>query len=388
MVPFVVVGGLAGLVWAAGFRSWMVQLVGDDSTFSWMTFTLLLLPGTAVGALLGWAAHGRPGRTRTARWLALSPLLLSSALLDPTIFEQLITSGIGSGSLMVVATALAGGFVLGRRRWSVLRVAAAVVAVLGLLLLTFIGTMDAPMSTARGAWVSLFGLTHVLVLCVAAALPYPAGEPRAARARSDVLGHVAVGALVGLAWACALRGFMAEVAGDESGVDWVGTFAFVLLPGLVAGGLLGWAAHLRRTGDPRYRRRLALSPFLFAAVLFSDLSDPLAILEDGVGAGAFAVPLIGLLGGYAVCGRGRVVPRALAGLVTLGAMSVGVFTATAVGGPSFALDTPHGLWASVLYLGLLAVLCLGVAVPLHAAVGETAQVERPARRRHPALAPG
>src|SRR5688500_18050926 len=86
-VPFVVVGALGGLVWAAGLRSWMAQLVGAQSIVSWMTFTLILLPGLALGALLGWAAHGRPRRTRTARWLALSPLLLSSALLDPTIFK-------------------------------------------------------------------------------------------------------------------------------------------------------------------------------------------------------------------------------------------------------------------------------------------------------------
>jgi len=390
VVPFVAVGGLAGLVWAAGLRSWMAQLVGAESSFSWMTFTLVLLPGLALGACLGWAAHGRPTRTRTARWLAVSPLVLSSALLDPAIFRLLVTTGEGGGALMVVMTALAGGFVLGRRRWSVLRVLAAVVAVLGLLLLTGIGTLAGPMSTARGAWVSLFGLTHVLVLCVAATLPYPSRQPSASRTRSAVLVHVAVGALVGLAWACALRGFMAEVAGDESGVDWGPTFGFVLLPGLVAGGLLGWSAYLRRIGDSRYRRRLALSPFLFAAVLFSDLSDPLAILEDGVGAGAFAVPLIGLLGGYALVGRGRVVPRLFAGLVVLASMAVWLLTATAVGGPSFALDTPHGLWASVLYLGLLGVLCLGAAVPLHAAAGEPARVEHRTRRgqQHPALTAG
>ena len=398
--PIVAVGALGGLVWAAGLRSWMAQLVGSESTFSWMTVTLILLPGLAVGALLGWAAHGRPGRTRTARWLALAPVLFASALLDPKIFKLLITTGEGSGALMVVATALAGGLVLGRNRWSVARVLAGIVAVCGLLLLTAIGTMPAPVTSPRGAWVSLFGLTFMLVLCMAAALPHPPATQPSEVQPSEIqlseiqpdtgsrvgLRWVLAGGIVGLAWACALRGFMAEVAGAESGVDWVGTFVFILLPGLVVGGLLGWAAHLRRAGDPRYRRRLACSPLLFAAVLVSDPRDPLAILEDGVGGGALAVPLIAILGGYAVCGRGRVVPRALAGLVALSSVPIWALTATAVGGPEFALSTPHGLWAAVLYLGLLAVLALGAAIPLRHAVGE-AGTGRPAAHRRRQLAP-
>ena len=167
--------------------------------------------------------------------------------------------------------------------------------------------MAAPVASPRGAWVCLFGLTLMLVFCMAAALPYPpATQPSGIQPDTGSrvgLRWVVVGGIVGLAWACALRGFMAEVAGAASGVDWVGTFVFILLPGLVVGGLLGWAAHLRRMGDSRYRRRLAFSPLLFSAVLFSDPRDPLAILEDGVGGGAIAVPLIAILGGYAVCGR-------------------------------------------------------------------------------------
>lgn len=229
--------------------------------------------------------------------------------------------------------------------------------------------MAAPVTSPRGAWVCLFGLTFMLVLCAAAALPYP--PPTQSSTSRHTVRYVALGGVVGLAWACALRGFMAEVAGTESGVDWVGTFVFILLPGLLVGGLLGWAAHLRATGDPRYRKRLALSPLLFSAVLFSDPSDPLAILEDGVGAGALAVPLIAIAGGYAVCGRGSALPRAVAGAVALSSVPIWALTATSVGGPGFALGTPHGLWAAVLYLGLLAALALGASIPLRHAVGET-----------------
>lgn len=374
----VLVGGLLGLLWAAGLRAWMAQLVGAGSSFSWLTFVLVLLPGAVVGALLGRAAHGRPQRTRTARRLALAPVLFASALLDPQIFAAFIHTGEGGGALMVVLTALSGGFVLGCRRWSVGRVLAVLPAACGLLLLTLIGTMAAPLTSPRGAWVCLFGLTFMLVLGAAAALPYPPPQPSTSR---HTVRYVALGGVVGLAWACALRGFMAEVAGAESGVDWVGTFVFILLPGLLVGGLLGWAAHLRATGDPRYRRRLALSPLLFSAVLISDPSDPLAILEDGVGAGAVAVPLIAIAGGYAVCGRGRALPRAVAGAVALSSVPVWALTATSVGGPGFALGTPHGLWAAMLYLGLLAALALGASIPLRHAVGEARDVRAPAARR-------
>lgn len=375
----VLVGGLLGLLWAAGLRSWMAQLVGAGSSFSWLTFVLVLLPGAVVGALLGRAAHGRAQRTRTARRLALAPVLFASALLDPQIFAAFIHTGEGGGALMVVLTALSGGFVLGRRRWSLGRVLAVLPAACGLLLLTLIGTMAAPVTSPRGAWVCLFGLTFMLVLCAAAALPYP--PPTQSSTSRHTVRYVALGGVVGLAWACALRGFMAEVAGTESGVDWMGTFVFILLPGLLVGGLLGWAAHLRATGDPRYRKRLALSPLLFSAVLFSDPSDPLAILEDGVGAGALAVPLIAIAGGYAVCGRGRVMPRAVAGAVALSSVPIWALTAPSVGGPGFALGTPHGLWAAVLYLGLLAALALGASIPLRHAVGETRVVRAPAGRR-------
>jgi hypothetical protein len=36
---------------------------------------------------------------------------------------------------------------------------------------------------------------------------------------------LAVGGICGLAWATGLRGFMAEIAGSASGVEWAGTAA-------------------------------------------------------------------------------------------------------------------------------------------------------------------
>jgi hypothetical protein len=73
-------------------------------------------------------------------------------------------------------------------------------------------------------------------------------------ARSAVL-VLAIGGVCGLAWAAGLRGFMAELAGSGSDVGSYGTFMQILLPGVIAGVLLGWAEQIRRTGRRRGWRR-------------------------------------------------------------------------------------------------------------------------------------
>jgi hypothetical protein len=357
---YLTVGGLCGVAWAASLRGWMVQLARGESSSSvtWLTFGLLLLPGLAIGVLLGWSAYLRSTGIRASRWLVLTPVLFASALLDPEIFSALVRTGQGGGSLIVVATALSSGFVLSRRRWSLARAACTVVAALGLLLLGFMGTMAAPLSTARGAWVCLYGLTLVVLLCLASVLPYEAVRPRRGAAP-----WVALGAVCGLAWACALRSFMAEVAGGDSGVEWGLTFGYILLPGAVVGALLGWAEFLRRNGGGPARRRLAYAPLLFAAVLVPGLLHPSSFLEDGIGGGAIGVPVIAILGGFAVSGRGPVSGRAAAGLLFTTGFTVWLLTAASVGGETFELDTAHGLWVSVLYESLLVTFALAASVP-------------------------
>lgn len=68
MRPGSLVGAVCGLTWAAGFRGWMAELAEGESSSSvtWMTLVLVLLPGTVIGALLGWSAYLRAG-CRTAR---------------------------------------------------------------------------------------------------------------------------------------------------------------------------------------------------------------------------------------------------------------------------------------------------------------------------------
>lgn len=374
---FVTVGGLCGLAWAASLRGWMVELAKGSSTSSvtWLTFGLVLLPGLTIGVLLGWAAYLRSISITGTRWLILTPALFASALLDPRIFSALVRDGEGGGSLIVVATAMSSGFVLSRRGWSIARAGCALVAALGLLVLGSMGTLAAPLTSARGAWVCLYGLTLVILLCLASVLPYPPVRPR-----SGSRSWVALGALCGLAWACALRSFMAAVAGPRSAVEWGPTFGYILLPGAVIGALLGWAEILRRTGGGPARHRLAYAPLLFGAVLLPALVHPGSFLEGGIGGGAIGVPAIAMLGGFAISGRGPVWRRALAGLWFAAGLLVWLITAVAVGGASFALDTPHGLWVSVLFESLLVTFAVAASAP-H---GST-DARLPGGRPHPSV---
>src|SRR5450755_2282619 len=72
--------------------------------------------------------------------------------------------------------------------------------------------------------------------------PQTSGRPRAWH-------YIGLGSLCGLAWAAGLRGFMARVAGSWAEVEWAGTFAWILAPGVATGAMLGLAEWLRRTGD-------------------------------------------------------------------------------------------------------------------------------------------
>jgi hypothetical protein len=156
---------------------------------------------------------------------------------------------------------------------------------------------------------------------------------------------------------------MSEIAGADSDVDGVLTFVWLLLPGAVVGALLGWAEHIRRSGGRRRWRWLALSPLVFAAVLLSDPGNPGGLLEDGVGGGAIAVPLLGMAGGYALSGRGPRTARVAAGTVALIPVPLWALTATSVGDPGLALDTARGAWVALYFWAFLALLALACAIP-------------------------
>jgi hypothetical protein len=356
--PYLTVGAVCGLTWATALRGWMEQLAvgsGTGSTFTWLTEALLLLPATLVGLLLGRAAHHRACGTRSRRALIWTPALLATAIADPALFKALITTGEGGGSLIVVITALSGGFTLSRRRWSIVRALTATLAVLGLLLITGIGSMAAPMQTPRGAWVCLLGFSLVLLLSLAAVLPYPPAHPA-----PGPWAFIGLGGLAGFAWAGALRSVMADLAGIDSVVHAADTFGYVLLPGATAGALLGWAEYLRRTGDHPRRWLLVLAPFTLWAVVLRDLIER---PQQGVDVGPLLASVLAVLGAWALSARGPRWTRLVSGVLFAVALWPWIPT-TGGAGPDFALTTPHGLWAYLAGAGMLVLLALATTAPL------------------------
>ena len=384
MTRYVVAGGICGLAWAASLRGWMAELAngspGNGSEVTWLTLVLVLLPGTVVGALHGYAAHRHATERPVQQWLVLTPLVLASALLDPAIFRALLRDGTGSGSLIVVLTASAVGAALSPSRtgrtWT--RVLLAVVAALGLLTMLGMGGLAAPLSSPRGLWVALFGFALVLLFGVAGVvLRRPRPSPIRAR------GWIAFGALAGFSWAAGLRAFMAQVmVRDGSTTTWAGTFLWVLAPGVVMGCLLGWSAYRWWHGGPDRMRWLVLSPFLFTAVLVPPLVtfDVGEMFEGGTGGGTIGVPAVALAGAYAVAGR-RLWWRAAAGALVLSAIPIWVATSVDIGGPELAVGTPRGLWVALTYWSLLTVLALASATALRITPGGARPVRHPAASR-------
>ena len=174
---------------------------------------------------------------------------------------------------------------------------------------------------------------------------------------SGQLPLVVAGAVIGLTWAAALRGWMVQMAGDESGVHWLGTFALVLAPGLLVGALIGLAEHRRRTGGSR-SLWLTLSPCLFLAAL----ADPTIfrqLITQGIGGGAIGVVLFGLAGGYALSGRGRAWWRRTCGVFAV----IGVLFMLVLASDNAPLETAHGLWVGLYASSLMSLLCLACAIP-------------------------
>lgn len=165
---------------------------------------------------------------------------------------------------------------------------------------------------------------------------------------------IAVGALLGLTWAASLRGWMVDLAGDESTFTWTGTFVCLLLPGALVGGLLGRALDLQRTGkQPRWH---TLAPLLFP---LGPLAIPGAIphlLKTGEGSASIIMVLLAMLAGRSLSGRGRVWARVLAG--TIGFALVPVLLSSA--------RTPQEAWAATLFTSLYVTLALACAVPMRA----------------------
>jgi hypothetical protein len=192
-------------------------------------------------------------------------------------------------------------------------------------------------------------------------------EHSPARATRSAAALLAAGGVCGLAWAAGLRGFMAALAGSGSEVAWYGTFAQILLPGVITGVLLGWAEYIRRTGGRRGWRWLALAPLAFPLFVFATPQGLEALLDAGLGGGAIAVPLFGMAGGYALSGRGPRWARIVLGVVALAPIPIWAFTASGFG-PAFAVTSPRGAWVALFFYSFIATLTFACSIPHRAAV--------------------
>lgn len=114
----ILTGALCGVAWSAALRAYMVELVGEESTFTWAgTFGALLLPGAVTGGVLGWAYQRRRSGNPAPRWLlAVAPLPLAVApLLVPGALRTLVTTGEGTGGIAVGLMGSVGGYALAGR---------------------------------------------------------------------------------------------------------------------------------------------------------------------------------------------------------------------------------------------------------------------------------
>lgn len=174
---------------------------------------------------------------------------------------------------------------------------------------------------------------------------------------------VAIGATCGIAWAAGFRGYMVELAGPASSVGWWGTFGALLLPGAIAGGLLGWAEALRRTGGRRGWRWLALAPLTFAIAPMLMPGAITILLTQGLGGGAIAVPLMAIGGGYALSRRGPLWSRLVSGLISAALIAALALAAPGIAGSGLALTEPRGAWVAVLASSFVVVLALASSIP-------------------------
>lgn len=182
--------------------------------------------------------------------------------------------------------------------------------------------------------------------------------------RSNKRFAIAVGAGLGLAWGAGLRGWMAVLAGGASQFTLAGTFGGVLLPAALVGGSLGWAADARRRGSENGQHWVKLTPLLFIAMPALVQEGFVAGLRTGLGTGAIGIALIGMLGGYAIGGRGPRWAYTLARVVLLllaaAAIVAGLFMKPIWRQGERAATE---LYLLIAFLAFAALLAAGCAIP-------------------------
>ena len=123
---------------------------------------------------------------------------------------------------------------------------------------------------------------------------------------------ILTGAVVGIAWAYSLRGFMQQLAGADWTFTFAGTFGVIIPAGTVVGALLGWAEYQRRAS--RQHRLFILAPLLIGIIP--------VVLTAQLDMGPIGLALLGLIGGYSVSGRGWPWVRIVAGIIALAVIPI------------------------------------------------------------------
>ena len=170
-----------------------------------------------------------------------------------------------------------------------------------------------------------------------------------------------VGAGCGLAWSCALRGWMTAIAGPESTVTWAGTFGGVLVPAAVVGGMLGWAEARRRAGRPPSGWLMA-SPVLLGLAPLAVPGVLSSLVATGRGSGALGMVALAMLGGYSMSGRGSRRRRIAAAV--LGFAAVPAWWLAPPMTPDLDPTTPYGALVATTFSALFVSLAAACAVPM------------------------
>ena len=147
----------------------------------------------------------------------------------------------------------------------------------------------------------------------------------------------------------------------------------ILLPAMLVGAALAWAEYARRLGGHGAWRWTALAPLLFIAMpaLVQD-GFVETLLSTGLGSGAIAVALIGMLGGYAISGRGPRWARMLS-RATIAALPVALIVAALTVTPDQGRPaiTPAGVYLLLTFVVYCALLAWACAIPHRAAQQDT-----------------
>ena len=206
------------------------------------------------------------------------------------------------------------------------------------------------------------------------ARPAASAAPAAGSLTMARIRLILVGAVLGLTWAAALRGYMMQLACLTSTFTFSGTFGIILPTGTLVGALLGWAEYQRRAGR--------WYPLLIGAPLLLTILP--SLLTAGLDLAPVGLALSAMVGGYAVSGRGPLWVRSVAGLIAVRAI-VAPFAAPKPY-PDLSVTTPYGAWAATLASSLFVALALACSIPMRAP--DPIQAPGESRSARPDLNPG